>query len=593
MSPLQEWLQIYKLLVNRSSVFLFLTTFSLSQTNMPSTQPSILHFACPLSETQSPGPVSQSESPYFVKPERLIKQPLGTQQLYHATSVIPSVKRRQRKLASLGSSGPEPTKSFTPFAASQNHSVSAIKSFKIDSDSYKSLNASPGVDGAAIDAHQGNIDTAFERCRFTSNKIGVSSQWKPASCPNSSKASTNLTRITTIKGTDLYSLEPYALVGFQPVSAFTASFPELKNIAGIQDFSLFQAAYLTQQDSDPKAGELVHEVAYTEFVNANPRYEEALAADAAFASSPRAFFDLVFDNWAAEYMEPEGGVAASRVRTALVQSSITPASAGSNDECKSGKKSRCIRFGAALCRMSHRWSARAQRFRDHWRERRELRESRRQVRRQIKIKKRSIALLEKEKRLAELNACVLEVSHKRYEEHKDHQQAAYHRQLAAQLANKRRQMELLEHQAALTQTTRKSALNQPVQETLSTGAEAKPPRNRSPYKKFPPPVSVTSPGSSKESLLKSRSSEASPSRSSISGAAVALNLLPNSSALVNQSQSEENFWDGPWLLKVPLVIETHAKDRFLASGPAFRDRFSRCLGFTYRPLQREIPQPCL
>lgn len=431
----------------------------LSQKTMPSSISS-LHIARSVFENQPQGPLSQSESPYFVKPERLTVKPLASQQYYHATWVIPSVKRRRHNHASVGSPGPGSYQPSTPFAASQNHTVSAVKSFKFDS-----------------------VDAVSELHRFRLHIIDESFQWELASCPNGSKASTN----------------------------------------------------------------------------------------------------------PAEYMlEPEGA-AAFGVRAALVHPSIRPASTGSNEECKLKKKNCCLRFGAAICRFSHRCSARAQLFRDYWSERRELRESRRRVRRDIKVKKRSIALLEKEKCLADLKARVLEVSHKRNQEHKDHQQAAYHRQLAAQLANKRRQLELLEHQAALIEAAApKQAFSS--KSTPKTRAKAKAAKTKALSKKSSPSLSASSPSCSKESLLRPLSSRASPSRSSVSGAAVALNSQPKEEIVpAPVNQLEESSWDEPWLLKVPLVMQSHAKDRFSVSGPAFRDRFSRCPGCTHRPLQRVLP----
>lgn len=281
----------------------------------------------------------------------------------------------------------------------------------------------------------------------------------------------------------LHSPEVCVQVGCRKVPGYAASIPEIrKNIPDVEKLTLFQALRFAQTTEKlPILKELVKQVATTEYVN-TPRIQslrvDALLAESHKESFVQRFLELAETN-AGDYVEPAisshpvSDAPAFRPRDATV-TFLAPCHNNHNDDVEVEKKdSRCRRIASAIGRISHRWSARAKVFREHWRENRELRETKSKIKREIKLEKRNIKMLEREKQLADLEARLLEVSHKRKQEHKDHKQAELQRQIAAKQASNRRKLEMLEYQAVVAKANRKVARKYKQAEAAKEAEDAK------------------------------------------------------------------------------------------------------------------------
>ncbi|PVH22069.1 hypothetical protein CXQ85_004738 [Candidozyma haemuli] len=326
----------------------------------------------------------------------------------------------------------------------------------------------------ALEFKQGNLSATFRLKSFRLQKSSDGSlSWRPsAEVPRESPSSRiELDKIAAaafeerpVALPDLRSSETYASVGCSPVPKWAADIAELrKNIPDAENLTIFQALRFAQKaEKNPVLAELIKEVAYNEFINYDTENVKALKADGAFARSPRESFAGHFEELTAKYVSSSSpsstGVPSFRPRAASVHTFVSPSySDKAVDGQAQAKRSKRRRLSLALGRLSRRWSSRAKLFREHWREDRVHRDSAKETKRSIKVEKRNIALLDKEKQLLQLQSQVSKASHQKAQEEKDHQQAEYHRQLAAKQAAQRRKLELLENKAVAAEAGRKVA----------------------------------------------------------------------------------------------------------------------------------------
>ncbi|PSK34740.1 hypothetical protein C7M61_004934 [Candidozyma pseudohaemuli] len=324
--------------------------------------------------------------------------------------------------------------------------------------------------------HDGTFRTSELPLKPTLHKQALSSPTKPVSLytsPNQLNAEPlNPPFIEETPEPSLHSPEVCVQVGRRRVPHYAASIPEIrKNIPDVENLTLFQAldfALLTKKL--PILRELLKQVVVTECVKNTPRCIPSLRLDAFLAESHKESFTQrlleLGEDYAGDVVEPATSShpvsdgPAFRPRDASV-TFLAPCHnnpVDHTDDVEVEKRdSRCRRIAAAISRVSHRWSARAKVFREHWRENRELRESKSKIKREIKLEKRNIKMLEREKQLADLDARLLEVSHNWKQEHKDHKQAELQRQIAAKQASNRRKLEMLEYQAVVAKANRKVA----------------------------------------------------------------------------------------------------------------------------------------
>lgn len=372
----------------------------------------------------------------------------------------------------------------------------------------------------AFNAKMNAFNATFKLKSFKLRKMNDSSlKWKPL--VETDAASVDPITTSPIQSPEaqppaivVHAVDYKTIAAYSYVTPWATNVPETPNGIPRSVSRNFGASSVTQEVKRSPSPALE-----TAYVETKLTSDAEVATDKASSHTPREYFVQHFDASPEQFAALEAptgpGVSQFKARTRPSSTFVEEAPPPQEPKVPLNK-----RFSQAVSRITARWSYRRKLRREHRQEDRALKEVQKQTKHKIKMEKRKLKLLEKEKQLDRLRSQYNHAVHQKNQQALKNKQAAYQRKLDAEQAAQRRKLENLEYQMLQVKATRKAAA------ALKARLSADHKHSSSTHKDSPQTSSKLSPKSSVFTAKESVSS----SKTSVDGPAARLSQTPPKSS---------------------------------------------------------------
>lgn len=310
----------------------------------------------------------------------------------------------------------------------------------------------------AFNAKMNALNATFKLKSFKLRKMNDSSlKWKPL--VETDAASVHPITTSPIQSPEaqppaivVHAVDYKTIAACSYVPPWAADAPEIHN--GVpHSVSRNSGAPRVAQEVKRSPSEFVKEAAYVESKHSS---NAEVATDKASSHTPREYFAQHFDASPEQFAAPEAptgpGVSQFKARSRLSTPFVEEVPPPQEPKVPLNK-----RFSQAVSRITARWSYRRKLRREHRQEDRALKAVQNETKHKIKMEKRKLKLIEKEKQLDRLRSQYKAAVHQKNQQVQKHKQAAYQRKLDAEQAAQRRKLENLEYQMLQVKASRKAA----------------------------------------------------------------------------------------------------------------------------------------